>query len=111
MLEKIEGRRRRGWQRMKCLDSITNSMDQTPGDSEGQGKPAVLQSIGSLRVRHDLATEQQKHFCLALSVYSRASSPRTKALRAHVLRSMSLKDGIQPIPIHGFSETETRGVL
>ena len=27
MLEKIKGERRRGWQRMKWLDSITNSMD------------------------------------------------------------------------------------
>ena len=27
MLGKIEGRKRRGRQRMKCLDSITNSMD------------------------------------------------------------------------------------
>ena len=26
MLGKIEGRRRRGWQRMSCLDSITDSM-------------------------------------------------------------------------------------
>ena len=29
MLEKIEGQRRRGWQRMRWLDSITNSMDMT----------------------------------------------------------------------------------
>ena len=29
MLEKIEGRRRRGWQRLRWLDSITNSMDMT----------------------------------------------------------------------------------
>ena len=29
MLEKIEGKRRRGWQRMRWLDSITNSMDMT----------------------------------------------------------------------------------
>ena len=40
MLGKIEGRRRRGWQRMKRLDGITDSMDmsseQTPGDGEGQ---------------------------------------------------------------------------
>ena len=29
MLGKIEGRRRRGWQRMRCLDDITNSMDMS----------------------------------------------------------------------------------
>ena len=27
MLVKIEGKRRRGWQKMKWLDSITDSMD------------------------------------------------------------------------------------
>ena len=29
-------------------------------DSEGQGNSGVLQSMGSQRVRHDLATEQQQ---------------------------------------------------
>ena len=29
MLEKIEGKRRRGWQRLRWLDSITNSMDMS----------------------------------------------------------------------------------
>ena len=29
MLGKIEGKRRRGWQRMRWLDSIINSMDMT----------------------------------------------------------------------------------
>ena len=43
MLGKIEGRRRRGWQRMRWLDNITKSMDrhefeQTQGDGEGQGR-------------------------------------------------------------------------
>jgi len=40
MLGMIEGRRRRGQQRMRWLHGITDSMDMNlsnPGDSEGQG--------------------------------------------------------------------------
>ena len=37
-LGKIEGKRRRGWQRRRWLDGITDSMNMSPGDgSEGQG--------------------------------------------------------------------------
>ena len=61
MLGKIEGKRRRVWQRMSWLDSITNSMDMNLGkfqeivrDREG----CLLQSMGLQGVRHDLATEQ-----------------------------------------------------
>ena len=31
MLGKIEGGRRRGWQGMRCLDGITDSMDMSLG--------------------------------------------------------------------------------
>ena len=61
MLGKTEGRRRKGRQRMRWLDGITDSIDvefeQTPGDNEGR-KPGVLQSMGSQSIRHDLLTEQ-----------------------------------------------------
>ena len=58
MLGKIEGKRRRGPQWMKWLDSITNS-EQTPGDSEGQGSLACC-NPWSLKVGHTGATEQQE---------------------------------------------------
>ena len=49
LLRKIEDKRRRWWQRMRWLDSITDSMDMTEqiqGDSEGQGSLACFSPWG-----------------------------------------------------------------
>ena len=61
MLGKIEGRRRRGRQRMRWLDGITDTMDMGLGGLQAlvmdrKAWRAVVH--GLQRVRHDWATEQ-----------------------------------------------------
>ena len=59
MLGGIGGRRRRGRQRMRWLDGITDSMDVwvNSGSWWWTGQPGVLRFMESQRVRHDWASE------------------------------------------------------
>ena len=62
MLRKIEGKRRRGSQRIRWLDSIIDSVDMSLRKLQEivkDRKAYVLQPMGLKRVRHDLVTEQQ----------------------------------------------------
>ena len=69
MLGKIEGKRRKGRQRMRCLDNIIGSMDmnlsklQETVEETGAWHAAVY----GVTVRQDLATEQQQQYVINIT--------------------------------------------
>ena len=84
MLGKIEGRRRRGQQRMRRLDGIT---DSTPADSEGQGSLACCRSWS----RKELDTTEQ------LNNNYKGQSPKETIIRKAY--SPSLRDPEDSFPL------------
>ena len=63
MMGKTEGRRRRGHQRMRWLEDITDAMDINLGKLREMVRDRILmgdgEGQGSQRVGHDWTTEQQ----------------------------------------------------
>ena len=63
MLGKMEGRRRRGHQRMRWLDGITDTVNRNLGKHckmVRDREAGMLQSIGLQRVRHNWATGKRQ---------------------------------------------------
>ena len=84
MLGKIEGRRRRGWQRMRWLDGITNSTEMSMSKlwelvMDREAWCATFRG-SSQRVRHDWATELNW-----INVKEQISGGRKKGFSTYVL--------------------------
>ena len=62
MLGKIEGRKRRGWQKMRWLDSIMDLRDINLSKlwEIVEDKEAWHAAVHGITKRHNLATEQQQ---------------------------------------------------
>ena len=74
MLRKIEGKRRRGRQRMRWLDTIADSMDLSLSqfwEMVKDREACVPQSRVSQRVRHDLVTEQRQQNGKRMSIHQK----------------------------------------
>ena len=70
MRGKTEGRRRRGWQRMRCLDDITDSMDMSLNKlwemvKDREGWRPTVNGVTKSRTRLNNWTTVKSWFCLS----------------------------------------------
>ena len=73
ILGKIEGRRRRWWQRTRWSDGITDSKDMSLNKLQEMvriRKPGMLQSMRSKRLKDDWGTEQEQIYITSLCLES-----------------------------------------
>ena len=78
LLGKIEGRRRKGWQRVRWLYGISDSMTWVWAWSRSwwrTEKPGMLQYMGLQRIRHDWATELNWTYPIANAICNCHVSP------------------------------------
>ena len=79
--QSTEGKMRSGWQGVRWLHSIADPVDRNLSklwERVKAGEPGVLQSMGSQRVRHDLATGQQQAQSIAGFMFIKRSSKKSE---------------------------------
>ena len=100
MLGKIEGRRKRGWQRIRWLHGITDSMDMSLSKIQEivkDSKAWQCCSPGGYRVQNDWATEQQQGVDLKISNHKKKIVTRvvwtvTKLIAVTILQYIQISN-------------------